>query len=251
MTDANKLTYVYGIVGPGHPCDLTDITGVGDPPSVLRRLDAGTIAAVVGDAPAELRAKRRDVHAHQAVIDYLIKQGTVLPMRFGVVAGDEESLRQELVEDADMHLAMLEDLQGRLEVNVKAFVDEDELVRRAALEDPTIQQLRDQSAETIEDQIRLGEAVAAAVDVARQRIAEHIVDLLAGNAVRTAEGPPIKGAAANLSFLVDRDDLSSFAERVDEVAAELAPEIRVQRVGPLAPYSFVAVATDSELQPEE
>lgn len=232
-------TYVYGVVAANHPCRFGEISGVGEPATTLRRLDAGRVAAVVSEAPAELRAKRRDVLAHQRVLDEISTQGTVLPMRFGVIAQDEESLREELVEDADAHLAMLADLEDRSEINVKVFSDEDEVIREVAMSDPTVRGLRERQGTSMEDRIQLGEAVSAAVQARHDAIARQLVEALEPLAARTVEGPAVKGAAVNASFLVDRDRTAAFVDTVDRLDAGLGPDIRLQRTGPLPPYSFV------------
>ena len=240
MTDGTTVaTYVYGIVDAAHPCRLDELVGVGDPPGEVRRLDAGRLAAVVSDAPAELRAKRRDVLAHQHVLDELVRQGTVLPMRFGVIARDAESLRNELVEDSEIDRAMLAELEGRVEFNVKVFSDEDELVRQIATTDPTVRQLRAQEAVSIEDRIRLGEAVAAGIEAQHEAIERQLFDALDPLAVRSMPGPRVKGAATNASFLVDRQRTAEFVDVVDKLDAAFGPDIRLQRTGPLPPYSFV------------
>jgi Gas vesicle synthesis protein GvpL/GvpF len=241
VTPEPHPTYVYGIVAAEHPCDIRGVTGVGGASSPLRRLDAGRTAAVIGDAPPDLRARRRDVLAHQEVVDMLAAQGTVLPMRFGVLARDEKSLRDELVEESDTHLAMLRDLEGLLEYNIKAFVDDDELIRHVALNDKHIRWLRSRTTETVDDRIKLGEAVAESVQVQQHAIAEHILESLERKAVRSSGGPPVKGVALNASFLIHRASLAGFNQAIDDLAAGLGPTIRLQRTGPLPPYSFVSL----------
>lgn len=235
----SEATYVYGIVGAEHPCHFEEVEGVGEPPTRLRRLDAGQVAAVVSDAPTELRAKRRDVTAHQRVLDAMTTQGTVLPMRFGVIARDEESLREELIEDSEMHLAMLAELEGRIEFNIKVFCDEDEMVREVATTDPTIRRLRTQPATSIEDRIQLGEYVAQAIQTRYDHIGKHLYEAFDPLAERSVPGPPVKGAAVNASFLVDRNRTAEFVDAVDRLDAWFGPDVRLQRIGPLPPYSFV------------
>jgi Gas vesicle synthesis protein GvpL/GvpF len=233
--------YVYCIVDADHPCRVDYLEGVGQPPGALRRLAAGRLAAVVSDAPAELRAKRRDVLAHQHVLEELLRQGTVLPMRFGVVARDEESLRNELTEDVDLHQAMLTELKDRVELNVKVFSDEDELIRQIATTDPMVRQLRAQETTSVEDQIRLGEAVAAGIDARHEAITHRLFESLDPLAVRSIRGAQVKGAAANASFLVERQRMAEFVDMVDKLDADFGPDIRLQRSGSLPPYSFVDV----------
>lgn len=235
---AASAVYVYGIVAEDHPCDLTGFAGVGDPPALLRRLRAGRVVAVVSDAPPGLRAKRRDVQAHQGVLDHLGRQGTVLPMRFGVVATDENSLRDDLAAKDDAHLATLGNLAGRAEINVKVFCDQDELIRSVAENDPTVRRLRAHTA-TVDEQIQLGEAVAAAIEDRERALEELLLAALGPIAVDHLAGSRVRGAAVNESFLVDDDRAEEFTETADHLDGAWGPAITVRCSGPLPPYSFV------------
>lgn len=61
-------TYVYGIIHASHT-PLPDMDGRGEPPRPVRVLRQGEVAAFVSDAPDQLRPKRRDLLAHQRVLD--------------------------------------------------------------------------------------------------------------------------------------------------------------------------------------
>ena len=80
-------TYIYAITAADHPLRLDGLTGVGETPSGLRVVQSERHAAVVSDAPAGLRAKRRDLVAHQSVLERLMAEGQVRrEMENGVAA---------------------------------------------------------------------------------------------------------------------------------------------------------------------
>jgi len=58
-------TYIYAITSAGHPLRLDGLKGVGEPANELRTVRTDALAAVISDAPGDLRAKRRDLVAHQ------------------------------------------------------------------------------------------------------------------------------------------------------------------------------------------
>ena len=92
-------TYVYGISASSHPALPAGMAGVGDPPVTVRVLKEQGLAAVVSDAPEGLRPKRRDLLAHQNVLAEAGAAGCVLPMRFGSVAPDDDSVTGVLAEN--------------------------------------------------------------------------------------------------------------------------------------------------------
>lgn len=231
--------YVYGIVGPDHPCALDDARGVGAEPTVPRRVAAGQVAAVVGDAPNGLRAKRRDVTAHHQLLAELARQGTVLPMRFGVVAPDEAALRADLERDGGSYAAALRELTGMSEYNVKLVPDEDALVRLVAASDPQVRRLREAGEADHDGQLRLGQAVAAAVETVAEADARLALAALGPLAERTATGPAAAGTAFNTSFLVDDGRVDEFTRAVGSVRERLAERGELRCTGPLPAYSFV------------
>ncbi|MEV0842466.1 GvpL/GvpF family gas vesicle protein [Actinocatenispora sera] len=235
----SKGTYVFGIVAADHPCQLDELTGVGAEPEPVRRVVAEPVAAVVGAAPPRLRAKRRDLAAHHRVLTALAEQGTVLPMRFGVVAPDDDALREQLREAADRYLSALREIAGAAEYNVKLLTDEDAVVRRVADTDPAVLRERGAGDTGYEGRVRLGQAVATAVEAALRADADRLVTTLTPLARRTAPAPPTAGAAVNASFLVTDEQLEPFQGAVHELAHELRADGEVRCTGPLPPYSFV------------
>src|SRR5690349_1688109 len=67
----------------------------------------GDLAALVSEAPGNVRAKRRDLLAHFEVLDAAFEHGTVLPLRFGIVFDDEEALVRDFLAPRQKELAKL------------------------------------------------------------------------------------------------------------------------------------------------
>ncbi|MFD0743940.1 GvpL/GvpF family gas vesicle protein [Phytohabitans flavus] len=102
--------YLFGVVAADHPGQPADLVGLGGPDTALWRVHAGATAGVVTAAPGWLRARPRDLLAHQLVLDCLWQYGPVLPARYGIVAPDEETLRAALRRSALRHLDALAQL---------------------------------------------------------------------------------------------------------------------------------------------
>jgi hypothetical protein len=235
-------TYVYGITASSHPALPDGMDGVGDPPRPVRILKEGELAAVVSDAPEGLRPKRRDLLAHQNVLSEAGAAGCVLPLRFGSVAADDETVTGVLAERAEHYKERLQALDGRVEYNVKAVHNEEAVLHRVLSENPEIRGLTEANRQagggTYEDRLRLGEMVAAAVKARETDDAEQVRGALEPVAEAVSVGPESTGWLANVSFLVDRDRAEEFLTAVEQLrAAHAHLELRVN--GPLPPYSFV------------
>ncbi|MFH8452808.1 GvpL/GvpF family gas vesicle protein [Streptomyces fungicidicus] len=236
MTTAGP--YVYGIVAVDHPLPA-ELRGVGRPAAPLESLPVGATAAVVSAAPVPLRARRRDLLAHQEVLLRLALDGPILPMRFGMLAPDAETVREQLRARQERDLRALERLAGRVEMNVKALPATGALAALVA-EEPRIRQLREaaQSHPGYEANVRLGEAVVHALARRAADVAQRIVPELAALAVARATGPQVSEAVLNVSFLVDRQDVLDFRAAVDRMSGQYRDRVELRVAGPLPCYSF-------------
>ncbi|MFE0385062.1 GvpL/GvpF family gas vesicle protein [Streptomyces bungoensis] len=235
-------TYVYGIMRASHPPLRQDLDGIGDPPGPVRVLREGELAAIVSDAPGELRPKRRDLLAHQRVLDEAGAAGVVLPMRFGSVSPDDGTTTAVLAERAEGLLERLRALDGTVEYNIKANHDEEAVLRLIMADRDDIRSLAEENRATgggtQEQKVRLGEMVAAAVQEREAADALMLQQALEPLAEAVDAGPQSTGWLANLSCLVNRDAAERFLAAVDALGQE-HPHLVLRVNGPLPPYSFV------------
>ncbi|MCF4141167.1 GvpL/GvpF family gas vesicle protein [Streptomyces sp. Tue 6430] len=235
-------TYVYGITAASHPALPDGLSGVGEPPLPVRVLRAGDLAAVVSDAPENLRPKRRDLLAHQTVLGEAGAEGCVLPMRFGSVAPDDDAVAGVLTERAEHYLERLRALENKVEYNIKASHVEDAVLHLVMADSPELRAMAEANRQagggSYEQKIQLGEMVAAAVKAREAEDAAEVQRVLEPLTASVEPGPESTGWLANVSFLVDRDEAARFLEAADGLR-EARPHLEVRVNGPLPPYSFV------------
>lgn len=235
-------TYVYAITGSDHPVRLTGLDSVGEAPARLRTVRTRALAAVVSDAPEDLRSKRRDVAAHQAVLERLMADGAVLPMRFGLMGPDDEQVAAALVDREDAYRERLAELAGQVEFNLKASRDEDDLLREIVRESDEVRRLNEYTRrhpEAADERVRLGELIAEELKAREARDARRLRDSLAPAARHVAEADPTASDFLDVSFLVGQDEAVAFSRRVREEAEEYTEAFVFRLNGPLPPYSFV------------
>jgi Gas vesicle synthesis protein GvpL/GvpF len=248
QTEAAK--YVYGVVradGEKRP----RARGIGR--KQVRVVRADGIAALTSDVPpGDLEAGKDELLAHSRVLERALEQGTVLPMRFGVVMPSESAVREELLDPHRSELeAQLAEMDGKVEVNVKGIYDEGALLTEVVSEDREVaglrEALRGQPEEATHfERIRLGEIIAGAVNEKRERDSAEILERLAAHAVAVEVGDPVhERMALNASFLIDRSAQKGFDSELDRIAAEQGDRMRFKYTGPLAPHSFVELAMRS------
>jgi len=235
--------YVYGIARSDHPALPEKASGVGDPPREVRVIREGNLAALISDCPEDLRPKRRDLLAHQHVLTEAGAKGAVLPLRFGSLSEDDETVRRVLADHGEHYARQLEELDGRSEYNVKAVHREEEVLHLVLAENEEARSLAERNRASgggsYEDKLRLGELLASAVREREAEDARLIEDVLAPLAERCVPGPEGSGWLANLSFLLGREASGEFVAAVEKLGEE-NPHLDIRASGPLPPYSFVS-----------
>ncbi|MDA2814911.1 GvpL/GvpF family gas vesicle protein [Nocardiopsis sp. RSe5-2] len=235
-------TYVYGLVRSGHPFDVEGSPGVGDGGAPVRPLSAAGVAAAVSDAPEELRAKRRDLIVHAGILDRLMRQGPVLPMRFGTVADGDKAVVRELEQSSERYLSRLDALEGRVEINVKVSHVEEEALREVLAADLDLRRERDRmrtEGAVQAEMAAFGERLSAALEELRRRDAGLVLDALGPHAEEVSSGPLVDGCLANLSLLVREQDAEQALAAVEDMRSAAGALLEVRVNGPLPPYSFV------------
>jgi Gas vesicle synthesis protein GvpL/GvpF len=237
-------TYVYGFTHAAHPLPIDGMGGVGKSAPPLRLVRENGLAAVVSDAPDDLRAKRRDLETHQAILESLCAVGTVLPMRFGTVAPDDAAIRAELRSQAERYAQLLARLDGALEMNVKAIHREDDILRALLVEHRALREwneaLRASGGGSHEARVEFGEEIAAALEERGAHDAERVLAALQPHAADVNVGPPVDGCFVNASFLVQDTARAGFDAAVAQLRQDLGEVAELNVYGPLPPYSFMA-----------
>jgi len=235
-------TYVYGITAGSHPALPKGTGGVGDPPRPVRLLKQGELAALVSDAPEGLRPKRKELLAHSNVLAEAGEGGCVLPMRFGSVAPDDDTVAGVLAERAEHYKERLTALDGKVEYNVKASHAEEAVLHRVLAGNPELRAMTEANRQagggSYEQRLQLGEMVAAAVKAQEAEDATDVQHTLQPAADAVSVGPDSSGWLVNVSFLVDRDGAETFLTAVEQLRSG-HPHLELRVNGPLPPYSFV------------
>jgi hypothetical protein len=235
--------YVYGVVAKIP--DLSGLTGVQE--AGVQAVRAGDLAAVVSvidlDRPPRSRS---DLLAHSAVLDTLARSGPVIPVQFGSVVADLESVENDLLRGRDqVFRSLLAELEGRTQFVMRAFYREEVVLREVVTGDQRIADLRERTrnlpeAASYADRVRLGELVSGAVEEKRAADAEG---LLAEVLPLTVASSPRAGGGmdqvVHIALLVDNDRISALEETLEDLAAAAHERMTIRLLGPMAPYDFV------------
>jgi Gas vesicle synthesis protein GvpL/GvpF len=247
--EAGSAVYVYGIV-PGDVEVEDDAEGIGDPPGKIEIIREGDIAALVSTVSTDRPlGKPADLQAHAALLDGTASVAPVLPLRFGAVMTDVDSVASELLrEHHDEFAQTLQALEGHAEFIVKGRYQEEAFLSDLLSENDQARQLRDDIQAKPEEAARnsrmaLGELIANTIEAARQADTQRVVEELKEMAEQVnVREPTHEWDAVHVAVLakVDREaNLQELVERLNESASGRT-ELRV--IGPVAAYDFVMTA---------
>lgn len=235
--------YVYGIMRPGDATRAVENSQAEADVEVVEH--AGISAIVSTTAGSELRLRRDNILGHAEVMQAAFEHGPVLPFRLGTVVSDAPAVKRELLAPrADQLAARLDALDGKVEMQLKAVYTEEPLLRSILARDPALARCVQRTqgspaAATHFERIRIGEAIAGAVQTRGAVDGRALLDALAPRSVAHFVSPPHhERAVANVAFLVERAELPGFDRAVEGLSQQHGDEIEFKLIGPMPAYSF-------------
>ena len=203
--------YTYGVIEQDTiEIDERGINGAEE----IRTVEYRSLSAVVSEID-EMEPERTDENAtaHDEVLRAILESDggrTVVPMRFGMVFKNPNTLKNVLRNGRVAFRRSLNDLDGMVELGVKLVTKDDTDVDRPAVVEDVATRLRE----------------AADTEAGNDLYSDRLV--------------------FNRSYLVDRDEQGAFDETVSEIRDAYGEALHVQYTGPWAPYNFVDIEISSE-----
>ena len=188
------------------------------PPPDLDWLREGDLVAVFG-RDAAIDPEPEALWAHERVVERLMQDRTVLPMRFGSRVADEDALRRLLADGRDSFLATLAGVRGCVELGVRVLSCTPEHIGAAA---------------TGRDYLHAKLSRWRRVASVHEPLAALSVDVR--RPVSRSKDELLRGA-----YLVDRGTVPRFRAEVEQLG-EAHPDMPMLCSGPWPPYSFVGEA---------
>lgn len=247
--------YLYCIIRCSEERIFEDAAAIGDEPGPVYTVPQEGLAAVVSDTPTgRYESTRANMLAHQRAQERVMKEFTLLPVRFDTVANGASALddvRRLLERRSHEFEGLLAEMKGKVELGLKAlWRDEHALFEEIATHEEAIGKLRDSlrgkpPQATHFDRARLGEMVKKALDSKRKAQAEALLLPLRPIASRAVENPVVVDRMIlNAAFLVDGEREDEFDRAVNMLDEEVGEWITLRYVGHAPPYNFVNIVVN-------
>ena len=243
--------YIYCIVGTGEARNFGPI-GIGDRGDPVTTIAYRDLGAVVSSIPmTKYVVSKENMISHEKVIEAVMKDHTLLPVRFYTVAPNAEEIRSLLRRRYLEFKKLLRELDNKVELGLKAFWrDMNAIFQEIAKENEEIKASRAKmtscSTKNIDqDNSALGEILKVALGRKKTKENEALLkplrQLSSDSCLNMTYGDDM---LLNAAFLVDRVREKEFDGEVEELAARYNGRIEFKYVGPVPPYSFVNIVVE-------
>ena len=238
--------YMYGVI----PADCAMCFGsIGIGSSEVWAVPEDGIAAVAGtidrtDFTAlgpELAIRR--LAEHQRVLERVMDSSTVIPIKFGTCAADQEQILGILRAGREQFAQALARYAGKVELDVAAlWCDLRAVLVELGDYEPVASmkaEIAAQSQPTIEQRVRLGQLVKELLDKKREAVAAQLVVALRSDWPEVVVNPTRDDSMVfSAAVLADRSEQAQFDQALEKLSRCYQNRLNFRRVGPLPPYSF-------------
>ncbi|MGB8657707.1 MAG: GvpL/GvpF family gas vesicle protein [Candidatus Zixiibacteriota bacterium] len=249
MTEKEK--YVYGITKADGK-RIFGAIGLGDPPTEVYTVSLQDVSAVVSDSP--VKAYRcmtkdkvaRDLLRHQSVIEKVMRDQAILPMKFGTFVEGEKDVARILETGHEQFTQALSWMRDKIELDVIALWDKESVFKELA-EEREIKEFKEKiianpAGPQLDDRISLGQMVEKSWKKKNLDCAQEILRALKEKALDFCTHDTLDNTMIiNCSFLLEVKREKDFDEKLSELNERYENRINFRCVGPLAAYSFGTV----------
>ncbi|MCF7879033.1 MAG: GvpL/GvpF family gas vesicle protein [Candidatus Omnitrophica bacterium] len=237
--------YIYCLITSGESKTFGSL-GIGARGDQLYTIGADGIAAVVSNTPiVEYPTSRANLIAHERAIEEVMKEYTVLPVRFGTIAEDEKQVRRILETQVPKFREMVEKLEGKKEVGIKAIFKKEVIYDYVLDKYEEIRKLKERinglpAQKSHYQRIEIGRMVEKALETEKEQNEKQIFDSLSPLTIE-AKSNKLFGAlmVINTAFLIAKSREEEFDRQVNELDTRLGERVSFKYVSQVPPFNFV------------
>lgn len=244
MSDEGK--YLYCIIEEASHRNFSSI-GIGEKRGEVHTLCYSDLACVLSSAlMTKYLINRNNLMAHEKVIEEVMKDYTVLPIRFGTIASSNDEVRSLLMKNYHEFKKLLRSMDNKVETGLKAFwLNMDMIFKEIAASDREVKALKGRIQKkhtdfSLDERITLGEKVKDALEKKREAEADEVLRPLKSKCIDFClNETPGDNAVLNCAFLIDRMQEREFDDIVENLTKGYKNRLKFKYIGPSPPFNFV------------
>lgn len=255
VTSLSTVTgqYLYCIIHEPKTGVEWDAKGMNSAP--VSSLHYRELAAICSSTPmTRYRLSRENTITHELVIEKVMSRGyTVLPIRFGTIAKDQEVVKKKLLEGRYWEFeGLIRKLEGKREVGVRIFCEEKHLFDEVLKNNPQIVRLRDEVAkkppnETHSDRIKIGQMVEEALKALKKTYQDSLLNSFQELCIEHRLNQTLGDKMLfNGAFLIESSKETAFSKCVEELEKKLGTAFQFKYIAVTPPFNFVNIVVHLE-----
>jgi hypothetical protein len=242
--------YLYGLARTDKDLDFGEIgLEFKGAPGRVHTVRVDSVAAVVSAFPGvdKVMPLRKYLEPHHRVIREVMKTMTIAPLGFGHVAKSERAVVNTLRRNRDSIREGLDRVDGMVELSLKVKWDVDNIFEYFVALDERLAAYRDEIfgrayAPGQAEKVELGRMFEQRVSDEREVETDRVVEAFQSDSCDVkVNSPKTEKSVMDLAFLVRRDGVAAFEERLSQVAAGFSAQHTFDYSGPWAPFNFVEI----------
>ncbi|MBU1344137.1 MAG: GvpL/GvpF family gas vesicle protein [Proteobacteria bacterium] len=242
--------YIYCIIEEKYDRNFGTI-GIGNRKDLVSTLNYDGISAVISNTPmSKYVINRENLTAHEMVIEQVMKDYTVLPVRFCTIASNLEEIRSLLRRRYPEFKRLFREMDNKIEMGLKViWKDMDAIFGEISCSNKLIKKIKSNMAGPdanimidAKSKIEAGKQVQKALAEKKEDEGQMITRKFKRISVDIKENKIIGDAMLlNLACLIDRTHEKEFDNTVNDLAAEYENRLLFKYVGPIPPFNFVNI----------
>jgi len=245
---AREGKYVYCIVESNEGRNFGPI-GIGERGDIVSTVGYKDISAVISSSSmTKYVINRENMMAHEKVIEEVMKDYTVLPVRFCTIAASAEEVRTLLRRRYAEFKGLLRDMDNKVEMGLRGIWKDMNLIFGEIAEDSQKVKKLKKKAEGKTgktgntSKVSLGKAVKNALDEKKADETRKILNIFKRSAIDVRTNDLFGDSMfLNAAFLIDRTREKEFDFLVEDLVEDYGERAAFKYVGPAPPFNFVNV----------
>ncbi len=240
--------YAYCIIESNEGRNFGPI-GIGERGDIVSTIGYNDISAVISSSPmTKYVINRENMMAHEKVIEKVMKDYTVLPVRFCTIAASAEEVRTLLRRRYPEFKGLLRDMDNKIEMGLRGiWKDMNQVFYEIAEDNKEVKKLKKRvegktgkTGNT--SRVSLGKAVKKALDEKKADETRKILNIFKRSAIDVRTNDMFGDSMfLNAAFLIDRTREKEFDFLVEDLVEEYKDLARFKYVGPAPPFNFVNI----------
>jgi len=246
--------YIYGIIRNSEPINYGPI-GMGKRADMVYGITFKGITAIVSNSPIIIyEARRVNMITHEKVLEEVMKQFTVLPVRFSTISehNDDEGVMRILEKEYKKFDDLLTKMEGKKELGLKVLANEQAIYESIVEKYDDIRLLRNKllnlpADKTHYQRMKIGEMVVEAL----KKETGNYRDIIMGALSPLAEDVKINDnygemMILNVAFLIKSMTEPAFDKAVNVLDEKYGSYMTFKYVGTLPLYNFVNLVINTK-----